>query len=40
MKNIAYLFDLDGVIIDTEEEYTKIWTKIGNKYIPAVRTFA
>lgn len=40
MKNIAYLFDLDGVIIDTEKEYTKIWTKIGNKYIPDVKNFA
>ena len=24
MNNIAYLFDLDGVVIDTEKEYTKI----------------
>lgn len=40
MNNIAYLFDLDGVVIDTEGEYTKIWTEVGNKYIPEVKNFA
>lgn len=40
MNNIAYLFDLDGVVIDTEKEYTRIWTEIGNKYIPNVKNFA
>lgn len=40
MNNIAYLFDLDGVVIDTETEYTRIWTEIGNKYIPEVKNFA
>lgn len=40
MNNIAYLFDLDGVVIDTEKEYTKIWTEIGNKYIPHINNFA
>ncbi|MBP1629523.1 MAG: phosphatase [Bacteroidetes bacterium] len=40
MNNIAYLFDLDGVVIDTETEYSKIWTVIGDKYIPDVRDFA
>jgi HAD superfamily hydrolase (TIGR01509 family) len=40
MNNIAYLFDLDGVVIDTETEYTKIWTEIGNKYIPHINNFA
>lgn len=40
MKNIAYLFDLDGVVIDTEKEYTKIWTEIGDKHIPHIKNFA
>ena len=40
MNNIAYLFDLDGVVIDTEKEYTKIRTEIGNKHIPHVKNFA
>ena len=40
MNNIAYLFDLDGVVIDTEGEYTKIWTEVGDKYIPEVKNFA
>ena len=40
MNNVAYLFDLDGVVIDTETEYTKIWTEIGNKYIPHINNFA
>lgn len=28
MKNIGFLFDLDGVLIDSEREYTRIWTEI------------
>lgn len=40
MKNIAYLFDLDGVVIDTEKEYTRIWTEIGDKHIPHIKNFA
>lgn len=31
-KNIGILFDLDGVLIDTETEYTKIWTEIERMY--------
>lgn len=30
--NIAALFDLDGVILDTEGQYTEIWREIGEKY--------
>ena len=40
MKNIAYLFDLDGVVIDTEKEYTRIWKEIGDKHIPHIKNFA
>ena len=31
MKYIA-LFDLDGVILDTEGQYTRVWNRIGEKY--------
>ena len=26
------LFDLDGVILDTEGQYTLVWNRIGEKY--------
>lgn len=32
MAKSGYLFDLDGVLIDSEREYTRIWTEINNKY--------
>ena len=31
-KTIAALFDLDGVVLDTEGQYTKIWKEIGDRY--------
>lgn len=31
-SEIAYLFDLDGVIIDTEPQYDKFWSKAGKDY--------
>ncbi|MDR2057148.1 MAG: HAD family phosphatase [Dysgonamonadaceae bacterium] len=31
-NNIAALFDLDGVIIDTESQYDIFWREIGQKY--------
>lgn len=31
-KPIGMLFDLDGVLIDTETEYTKIWTRICERF--------
>lgn len=31
--NIAFLFDLDGVLIDSETEYTRIWSEI-ESYFP------
>lgn len=34
MDNCATLFNLDGVIIDTEKEYTRIWDEIRKRYYP------
>ena len=34
MTKTAVLFDLDGVIINTEGQYTEFWTEIGNTYLP------
>ena len=34
-KNIrAALFDLDGVVLDTERQYDLIWGRIGRQYFP------
>lgn len=40
MKNIGFLFDLDGVLIDSEREYTKIWEKIEKKFPTGKDNFA
>lgn len=32
MKNIGALFDLDGVLIDSESEYTKIWDEVHRSF--------
>ena len=32
MKNIGALFDLDGVLIDSESEYTKIWSEVHRRF--------
>jgi HAD superfamily hydrolase (TIGR01509 family) len=40
MKNeIAVLFDLDGVIIDTESQYDEFWRKAGEKYQLGIEKF-
>lgn len=31
-QKIGFLFDLDGVIIDSEREYSKIWQKINKEF--------
>ena len=36
----ACLFDLDGVVFDTEPIYTKFWHNIGVKYCPTIPNFA
>ena len=32
-KTIAVLFDFDGVIMDTETQYTVFWDEQGRKYL-------
>ena len=36
----AALFDLDGVILDTEDQYTNFYGAIGCEYLPDVPDFA
>lgn len=36
----AVLFDLDGVLIDTEGQYTDFWRKVGFEYFPELPDFA
>ena len=31
--NIAVLFDFDGVIMDTEKQYSTFWNKVGRNYL-------
>lgn len=38
--DIGFLFDLDGVLIDSEGEYTRIWKEIDELYPTGVRDFA
>lgn len=38
-KPIAALFDFDGVIMDTESQYSKFWKEIGKKYHPDMENF-
>lgn len=37
---LTVLFDLDGVILDTEKQYTTFWTEIGHRYFPEDTHFA
>ncbi|MDR0413045.1 MAG: HAD family phosphatase [Dysgonamonadaceae bacterium] len=40
MKNrVAFLFDLDGVIIDTESQYNVFWNKMGTVYQLGINNF-
>lgn len=38
-KQIAALFDLDGVVLDTESQYTIFWKKQGDAYRPDIPDF-
>lgn len=38
--NKAFLFDLDGVIIDTESQYTRFWSRIDELFPTGVENFA
>ena len=33
IKDYIALFDLDGVILDSEGDYTKFWDEMGRKYL-------
>lgn len=37
---VGVLFDLDGVLIDSEREYTRIWSEIDRRYPTGVENFA
>lgn len=39
-KGIGFLFDLDGVLIDSESEYTRIWSEIDARFKSGVEDFA
>ncbi len=36
----AVLFDFDGVVVDTESQYTVFWDGINRKYLPEFENFA
>lgn len=38
-KCIAALFDFDGVVMDTEIQYSLFWNKIGKQYFPQIEEF-
>lgn len=40
LRKFGALFDLDGVVIDSEGAYTEFWAEIGRKYGAASPTFA
>lgn len=40
MAEIGVLFDLDGVLIDSETTYTRFWSEIGKIYPTGVENFA
>lgn len=38
-KCISALFDFDGVVMDTETQYSLFWNKIGKQYFPQIEEF-
>ena len=38
-KCIAALFDFDGVVMDTETQYSIFWDEIGRQYFPQIKDF-
>ena len=39
-KRCGVLFDLDGVLLDSEGQYTIFWERIGNEYPTGIDNFA
>lgn len=39
-KPFAALFDFDGVVVDTEPQYTSFWQEQGRKYHPEIPNFS
>lgn len=39
-KCIAALFDFDGVVMDTETQYSLFWNEVGKQYFPQVESSA
>jgi len=39
ISELAFLFDLDGVIIDTEPQYDQFWSKAGKDYNTGIENF-
>lgn len=39
-KEVGFLFDLDGVLIDSETEYTRIWSEINDAFPTGIDVFA
>ena len=33
VKSMAVLFDFDGVVVDTETQYSRFWNQMGKKYL-------
>lgn len=38
-KQIVALFDFDGVVMDTESQYTMFWDKVGKVYFPEIPSY-
>lgn len=39
-QNLAVLFDLDGVVVNTETQYSVFWGKVGAKFHPEIENFS
>lgn len=40
MRLKAVLFDLDGTLLDSEGQYTRMWNEVGHRWVPQIPTFA
>lgn len=38
-KPIVALFDFDGVVMDTESQYTRFWDEVGKVYFPEIPSY-